>query len=241
MNTNLDHRPGLTLFKKLKEKHDQAMTCLANLDEYITKYTEWDEIRTNEVFQKFTKGNEDYSKIIDSLNKEEKEIIRIYHDLIYKERLLEVNIKSVELKKRLYKNMKEEIPKDIEKLSIIAKTEIDYLERMTNDETMKSENLMKMKDYFNKVVLMYKSISQISLERVDSKGVSVVIGGISVKDSSFQLRIYLEISNEDVVIKGWSPKEFHLEKFFYLIEKESFDLNRFLCEVILEGIKYYNV
>jgi hypothetical protein len=82
LNLNIDSRPGNQILSKIREKYKQSNETLLDLDSAINRYTDWDETRTNEIFQKFMKGNEDYSKIIENTNIEEKEIMSRYNNLI---------------------------------------------------------------------------------------------------------------------------------------------------------------
>jgi hypothetical protein len=239
LNLNIDSRPGNQILSKIREKYRQSNETLLDLDSAINRYTDWDETRTNEIFQKFMKGNEDYSKIIENTNIEEKEIMSRYNNLILSEKLLHLNLDTSESNIEFYNRVRNEIPKYIEELSFITKKELLILEKLKEESSQQKTSVIDIQSYYKKILHFYKAVSQLSCKKVDSNILQITVDSISKINKNTKLIIHLEVKDK-IIIRNWSPREVNIEKFLNYIDDNDLDLSLFLGECILEAIKVLN-
>ena len=236
---SIENRPGNQIHTRINEKYKKSIETLLDLDLAINRYTEWDESRTNEIFQKFMKGNEDYMKIIENANLQEKEIMFRYNNLILSEKLLHLNLDTSESNIDFYNKVRNDIPKYIEELSFITKKELLMLDKLKEENKIQKVSVDEVQSYYKKVLHFYKAISQLSCKKIDSHVLQITVDSISKINKSTKLIIHLEVKDK-IIIRNWSPREVNIEKFISYIDENDLDLSLFLGESILEAIKVLN-
>ncbi len=239
MKTEISNRPGLSLISKIRSKNKTCSDIMNDLDVYINLYTDKDEMRTNNIFQLFAAGNDEFTKVIDSLNENEKEIVKRYNQLILQEKLLDANKKISETKVNFLNSVRDNFPKEIQDLKYLTEKERIYLQKLKMNEDTLSMNIQSMKEMYGKTLSLYKTISQLSFNRINSSHIEINISSISKLNPGLTLSLIIEIK-DTLRVESWKPRELDLDKYIVNLIEPNYDLSLFLCDVIGEAINKFN-